>query len=143
MLESTEIIVQLMREIINGKMNLQQTKDKMLQLETKYGQDFFLDYDYDEAKPKPWDEEYLQELEIKSTAGMSSKQFILHLAEVSEYVHSKKSNKCCPNWIIALLAVVFAFAAIAIIALEIRADRSETVQNKSIHNETVQNEDRS
>ena len=148
MLESTEIIVQLKRDIIKGKMNLQNTKDRISELEAQYGQDFFIDCDYDEAKPKPWDEEYLRKLEIKSMTGMSSKQFILHLAEVSEEVHSKKSNKKssnstflkkCPVWIFALLAIIFTAVSIAIIASEIKSNLNEKVQNKVIYNETAHN----
>lgn len=91
-MDDIEITVKLIRDIINGKMNLTKTEKKIAELEAEYGKDFFEDYDI-EKKEKPWDEKYLRELEIKSMAGMNSKQFILHLAEVSEYVHSNKSRK--------------------------------------------------
>lgn len=133
MLESTEIIEQLMSDIINGKMNLQQTKDEIRRLEVKYGHDFFISYDYDEAKPKPWDDEYLKELEIKSIAGMSSKQFILHLAEVSEDIHAKRAKKKR----ISVLVVIAVAVAIGIyIGL---VNHRENVQNKSIQNKIIQN----
>ncbi len=126
MLERAEIIVQLKRDIINGKMNLQQTKDKISELEAQYGQDFFFDFEYDEAKPKPWGEEYLHELEIQSMAGMSSKQFIMHLAEVSEDIYSRKSGKSAakskekstPNRKKVLL-IVFIVAVIILIGIAI------------------------
>lgn len=161
----TEIIGKLKRDIIDGKLNLQQAKDKINELEAQYGQDFFFDSAQVEEKPMPWDAEYLSELEDKSMAGMSSKQFILHLAEVSEYVHSQKSRRKAlsekspknnffdrikPFWdklVEAIKAVpkiiwiiLLAFAIIALIAA-MMIKHNETVQRENVRDETTQNSD--
>lgn len=97
MADSASAISELMINAANGKLNLQQTKDKMRELEAQYGKDVFLDIDYDKAKPKSeWNEEYLQDLMFTAMAGFYSRQFILHLAEVSEYVHSTGRGKKTP-----------------------------------------------
>jgi len=93
----SEIIATFMMDIINGKYTLNDVKKKIQDYESQYGLDFFADY-YVEKKDTSWDRAYLKELEIKCMTGMASKQFILHLAEVSEYVHTheqseKKNNK--------------------------------------------------
>lgn len=79
------------------KIYTERCKKKIQDYESQYGLDFFVDY-YVEEKDTSWGRAYLNELEIKSMTGMTSKQFILHLAEVSEYVHThekseKKNNK--------------------------------------------------
>lgn len=82
-----ELKAKFMMDIIDGKYTLKEAKKKICEFEEKYGSDFFVSYDI-EKKDKPWDMEYLKELKLKGMTGMSSKQFFLHLAEVSEYVHA-------------------------------------------------------
>ncbi len=84
---NSEMKAEFMMDIIDGKYTLNEAKQKIRVYEEKYGTDFFADYDI-EKKDKPWDMEYLKELKLKGMTGMSSKQFFLHLAEVSEYVHA-------------------------------------------------------
>lgn len=84
---NSEMKAEFMMDIIDGKYTLNEAKQKIRSYEEKYGTDFFADYDI-EKKDKPWDMEYLKELKLKGMTGMSSKQFFLYLAEVSEYVHA-------------------------------------------------------
>lgn len=91
-MNNTEIISGFITEIIKGKYTLNEVKQKIQTYENQYGADFFANYDV-EKKDMPWDSDYLHELEIKSITGMGSKQFILHLAEVSEYVHAQEKSK--------------------------------------------------
>jgi len=79
-------------DIIKGKYSLVEVKQMINLFEKKHGSDFFEDYEVNK-KGKPWDMQYLKELETKSVTGMGSKQFILHLAEVSEYVHKNQKKK--------------------------------------------------
>lgn len=150
MSENTNITVQMIRDIINGKMNTEQTNRKIRELESQYGTDFFLDYEIDK-KDKPWDEAYLYELELKSMTGMSSKPFILHLAEVSEYVHAQKSGKSGSESsssdnkgskkiirIIAMIAAFFAVVAIAAAALNNKESKSNSVSVNNAASQTVE-----
>lgn len=89
---NSEIIARFIMEIINGELSLMDTKKRIQEYESKYGTNFFADYDV-EKKEKPWNSDYLNELKFKSMTGMTSKQFILHLAEVSEYVHAQEKSK--------------------------------------------------
>ena len=85
---NSEIKAEFMIDIIEGKYTLNEAKQKIRAYEEQYGTDFFADYEI-EKKDKPWDMEYLKKLKLKGMTGMASKQFFLHLAEVSEYVHAK------------------------------------------------------
>ena len=84
---NSEIKAEFMVDIIDGKYTLNEAKQKIRAYEEQYGTDFFADYEI-EKKDKPWDMEYMKELKLKGMTGMASKQFFLHLAEVSEYVHA-------------------------------------------------------
>lgn len=84
---NSEIKAEFMVDIIDGKYTLNEAKQKIRAYEEQYGTDFFADYEV-EKKDKPWDMEYLKKLKLKGMTGMASKQFFLHLAEVSEYVHA-------------------------------------------------------
>lgn len=111
-----EIKVQFIMDIIEGKYTLSETKKKMQEYEEKYGSDFFVEYEV-EKKGKPWDRNYLEELRLKSMTGMSSKQFILHLAEVSEYVHKNEKQKKIRKKIIITGAICGIIAALVILAI--------------------------
>jgi hypothetical protein len=79
-------------DIVKGKYSLADVKQMINLFEKEHGSDFFVKYEVDK-KDKPWDMAYLKELELKSVGGLCSKQFILHLAEVSEYVHKNQKKK--------------------------------------------------
>lgn len=133
-----EIKAHFMLEIINGKFSLNDVIKQIQQYEKEYGANFFADYDVEE-KEKPWDEAYLKELRIKCMAGMASKQFILHLAEVSEYVHNNQKNKIrkTRKAIIAAIAAIIVILMITILCLsksyaavvEIASDQSALIDN--------------
>lgn len=82
----------LMIKIIDGKVDKSFVRKEIEKLENQYGENAFLPYIV-KKKDKPWDEKYLKELEIQGMAGAASKEFILHLAEVSESVYRKKRLK--------------------------------------------------
>lgn len=88
----SEIKADFLFDIIEGKYTLKEVQKKIKSFEAEYGNEFFSDYDI-KIKEKPWDKEYLDELKIKGMTGMASKQFYLHVAEVSEYVHDNCSKK--------------------------------------------------
>lgn len=82
---------ELIRDIIDGKYTLDQVEKIIQELEAEYGEEFFEKYDVPKEE-KPWNRETLKKLETDSLVGTCSKPFILHLAEVSEYVHNKERN---------------------------------------------------
>ena len=89
---NSEITAEFIMDIFDGKYTKSEVERKVKEYEAKYGSDFFADYG-GKKKDKPWDREYLNELKIKSMTGMTSKQFILYIAEVSEYVYSHEKPK--------------------------------------------------
>ena len=80
-------------EIINGELKYKQVKLIINHIENKYGNDFFANYDVEKRPQTEWNEEYLKELKLKSMNGMTSKQFIYHLSEVSDFVHEHAKTK--------------------------------------------------
>lgn len=103
-------------EIINGNYTLDEAKNEVKEYEKRYGSDFFADYEV-ERKPKPWNREYLEELSLRSMSGMASKQLILHLAEVSEYIHKNEKQKKIKKIIIITGAICGIIAALVILAI--------------------------
>lgn len=131
----SEIKAEFIMDIINGKYNLNETKKMIKEYESKYGSDFFADYDI-EKKAQPWDSAYLNELKIKSMTGMISKQFILHLAEVSEYVHAhemKKSNGNKKKYIIIgiVAGIILALVILFLCMSKANAAAAAVIANKS------------
>lgn len=103
---------ELIRNIVNGRLDMSEVKSKISDIEFKYGNDVFPPYSFD-IQDKPWDGEYLKKLELQSMSGASSKEFILHLAEVSTELHQKASIKW---WMIAgAVAVVVIVIALVVL----------------------------
>lgn len=119
------IISEFIMDIINGKYTFGEVQQKIRSLENQYGTEFFPDYEISK-KDKPWDQNYLDELEQKSICGMTSKQFILHLAEVSEYVHTteKAALQKRRRMIIAGIVAAVIIAAVIIILCVSKSDNS-------------------
>ncbi|MBR1987953.1 MAG: hypothetical protein IKA36_02820 [Clostridia bacterium] len=80
--------VRFITDIVEGKYTLKQVELMVREFEKRYGSDVFANYDV-ERKQKPWKMRYLGELTVKALSGMASKQLILHIAEVAEYIRSK------------------------------------------------------
>lgn len=115
----------LIKDIINGKYTLDQVKKKIQELEAKYGEEFFDNYDVPKEE-KPWNRETLKKLETASLVGTCSKPFILHLAEVSEFVHKKEqsdenSKKKGSLIRIAVIAIIIITVIAGVILLSTRA----------------------
>lgn len=113
--DSGKYLMPLIDDIFDGKCTLTETKKRIKQLEEKFGNNVLLSYDLDEDEKKEkkyWNKEYLEELRFQCACGMTrSKPFILHLAEVSEYVHSTKKRKKL------LIGILSAIAAAAIVSV--------------------------
>ena len=108
-MDNSKQIVALIFDIIKGKYSLEDV-NKIINDYEQLEPDFFVECEI-KKKEKPWDTEYLETLKEQAIAGISSKQFIIHLAEVSEYVHEqerirKSKEKGKKRIIIAAIAAV-------------------------------------
>ena len=82
-------IVNLKIAIMNGKISLKEVKSEICKIEEEFGDEAFLPFTV-EKKKKPWSKKYLKELEELNIAGAGSKEFILHFAEVKDYIKRTK-----------------------------------------------------
>lgn len=117
---NSELTARLIMDIINGKYSANEV-DSIIKRYESQDTMFFANYEI-KKKDKPWDFEYLNELKTAAMTGLASKQFIIHLAEVSEYVHeqerirkSKEKGKKCI--IIAAIATMVITIIILILCM--------------------------
>ncbi len=89
MMKSYEELNNLIEGISNKKIGKEEAKDEIVHLRQKYGEDYFPPYRFTPA-PKPWDEKYFESLKEKNMTGAGSEAFILHMAEVGEYLYKKR-----------------------------------------------------
>ncbi|HAY04563.1 MAG TPA: hypothetical protein DCX57_09310 [Lachnospiraceae bacterium] len=82
----------LVGDILSHEVDCVKAKERISELKKKYGQDAFPSI-YFKKKNKPWDKAYLRELKEKNTTGACSEEFLVHMAEVSDYLSKKKDRK--------------------------------------------------
>ena len=87
--ESSQKVLKVVEDILYSNLNTKATKNRLMKIEEKYGKNIFDSYSF-EKKEKPWDKEYLEELKLKIMSGIISKELIIHLAEVNDYLRKKK-----------------------------------------------------
>lgn len=85
-------INQLVNDIVENKINQKETKIRIDDLKKKYGDDIFPDFLFEPEK-KPWNKSYLTKLKKMNITGACSEDFILHMAEVSDFVHKKERQR--------------------------------------------------
>jgi hypothetical protein len=100
----------LVNDIIDHNIDRPAVSTKIAVIKEKYGDDIFPSF-YFQPKEKPWDKLYLQKLREMNITGACSEEFLLHMAEVSDYISSKKKK------IIYLIAVLIVVVLIIIIWL--------------------------
>ena len=64
MSEASDRRIALKKGIRNGKLSLDDVKREVRKMKEEFGEDAFLAYELDK-KERPWDEEYLKELDDK------------------------------------------------------------------------------
>lgn len=131
-MDKYQIKNELIRDIIDGKYTLDQVEIIIQELEAEYGEGFFDDYDVPKEE-KPWNRETLKKLETDSLVGTCSKPFILHLAEVSEYVHNEErkdeySKKKINRLRIIVIAITVIIVIFAVILCSTQANDTEETQ---------------
>lgn len=82
-------INRLVGDIVNHNMDSAQVQARIDDLKKEYGEDSFPSINF-EKKPLPWNESYLRELRVENVTGACSEEFLLHMAEVSDYLAAKK-----------------------------------------------------
>ena len=87
--ESTQEVFKVIEDILYSNLNTKATKNRLMKIEEKYGKDAFVPYSFVKQK-EPWTPKYLEELKLKIMAGACSKDLIIHLAEVNDYLRKKK-----------------------------------------------------
>jgi hypothetical protein len=103
----------LVRKIVRGRCARNRVDSELKKLETEFPSECFGTY-IPKRKEKPWDMNYLKELEELFYHGADSKEFIEYMAEVSDEVYrAKRIQK-------AVLCVLLAVAAIAVIVILIK-----------------------
>lgn len=104
--------IELVSKIVKGEINKAGVEKELSRMEQQYGSECFNSYPV-KRKPKPWTKEHLNELEVLSSSGASSKEFYLYMAEVSEEVYKFKLNKKIIIAIIVVIAIVLGFLIIS------------------------------
>ena len=87
--EGTRAISKVIENILNNKFDKKKTVMELSRIEQEYGKDVFVPYSFVKQE-EPWTPKYLEELKMKIMAGACSKDFIIHLAEVNDYLRKKK-----------------------------------------------------
>lgn len=128
-MDKYQIKNELIKGIIDGKYSLEQVKKTIQELEAEFGEEFFDDDDFPKEE-KPWNRETLKKLETASLVGTCSKPFILHLAEVSEYVHNKEQNeedskKKIIRLQILVISVIVVIVILVVILCSVQASAAE------------------
>ena len=98
----------LINGIVSGQINTKEAEQYIDRLKNQYGADAFPSFDF-QKRSEPWDKVYFRELQKKSVTGACSEEFILHMAEVSEYV-IKKRKKIIIGGIIAAIIILLIIA---------------------------------
>ena len=103
---------ELVNDIVAGKTNVKEVKIAINRIKSQFGFDAFPSFSF-EKQLKPWDFEYLHELQIKNVTGACSEEFIMHMAEVSDYVFGKRRK----NIIGAIVAIAIVIIMIIVMIL--------------------------
>ncbi len=81
----------LVNGIASGKIDREGAQKAITELKDRYGEDAFPSYIFEEQS-RPWTKEYLDYLRKKNITGACSEEFILHMAEVNDYLKAKKKK---------------------------------------------------
>lgn len=114
MSQFTDARCDLVFKIVAGKCPRSQVSAELKKIEQKFPEERFETY-HPKRKEKPWDMNYLKELEELFYHGADSKEFIEYMAEVSDEVYRTKHIKK------GILCVLLSVACIAAIVIFIKS----------------------
>lgn len=100
----------LIQKIFSQNITQEEVLNELNRIEKQYGENAFVPFSFQPEK-KPWTNKYLNKLENLSISGASSKEFILHIAEVKQELHKRKIIKYTLfiAFTILILIIVFYF----------------------------------
>ena len=104
----------LVNDIIEGKISRDVAADRIADLKRKDGDDIFPSIHF-QKKSKPWDKKYFSKLKQMNITGACSEEFLLHMAEVSEYMMLRKKKIIGVIIIVAIVFVVILMFAVGCI----------------------------
>ena len=119
----------LVNDIASGKTNVKEVRGSIDRIKTQFGSDVFPSFSF-EKQPKPWNSEYLHELQRKNVTGACSEEFIIHMAEVSDYVFGKHRR----NVIGAIVAIVIVIIMIIVLAINANNSKQKEEEQSSSSN---------
>ena len=132
--ESARKMSELARQIFDGKIEYDEAIEQIKQIEAEYGKDVFPPVPFSK-KDKPWDADYLRDLESQNMAGACSKEFFYHIAEVRRELDSGKKAFHLPYLIAAV--VVIAILLIIVLSSSVNATYNNDAQGASIQEDDV------
>lgn len=91
-MDSIDERMELENKIFENKIRKDQVIQEIKRIEEKYGEDVFPAFNFQSQK-KPWNIEYYKELKTLNISGAGSKEFILHLVDVRDYITFRKKIK--------------------------------------------------
>ena len=84
-------INKLTEDIVKHRVNEIQVEERINRLKKRYGEDAFPSFNF-EKNPQLWSKSYLLELKEKNVTGAYSEEFLLYMAEVSDYLAKRKKR---------------------------------------------------
>ncbi len=123
----------LINGIASGQIKAKAAEQYIDRLKDQYGSDVFPSFDF-KKQPKPWNKEYLCELQKKNVTGACSEEFILHMAEVSDYVFGRRKKSI----IGAIATTVIIFLLIVVLALASHKSRPKDEQPLGMINDSAE-----
>ena len=139
MSEASDRRIALKKDIRNGKLSLDDVKREVRKMKEEFGEDAFLAYELDK-KERPWDEEYLKELDDKGRSGAGSEEFILHFAEVKEEVAKRKKRRLLIGGIIGGVAIAVGIVSVTMVACHNTAPKTTHEKKTQIESKILPEE---
>lgn len=125
----------LVNDIAAGKTNEKEVRGTIDKIKAQFGSDAFPSFSFDK-QPKPWDFEYLHELQRKNVTGACSEEFIIHMAEVGDYVFEKRRKKH-KGAIIAIVIAIIMIIVLAINAINSKQEKEEQSSGSNYYSEEL------
>lgn len=97
-------INKLTEDIVKHRVNEIQVEERINRLKKRYGEDAFPSFNF-EKNPQLWSKSYLLELKEKNVTGAYSEEFLLYMAEVSDYLAKRKKRTLI--MVVSMLTVSF------------------------------------
>lgn len=123
----------LINGIVSGQINAKETEQYIDRLKDQYGADSFPSFDF-QKRTEPWNREYLRELQKKNVTGACSEEFILHMAEVSEYIFGKRKKSI----IVGIVAAIVVLLLIVVLAVVSQKSKQADEQSLGLINESAE-----